>query len=476
MEEKQKKTAKAVNKTETNKTVKTANKTAEKKTTKAVKPEEKKKTTRVTKESASKPVKVVKETAAKKATKTVKENIESKPVKAVKETAAKKTVKTVKEPVEKKTVKAVKETVKKTTKAKANKEDEKVVKNNSTKRAVKAAKEIEEKKPVKAVKVTSEIEKAKPAKKVAQEKVVEVKNEVSKKTLNISMGTILAIIIILGLVVLIIQLGKYAYNLNKKDTTTDNEIETSSNQSTTQEIGNVINKNNEVVPKIINQITFSPKVTASIYSEGEFTAESMPNDLKLKMGWSKTKNESILKSINENNEEVETIEKMTMDETIKTVLGPTTESKGESFDYAKVTSFAASDEKVTYSAGLYTKISKNLQEEKTPFIYQEVQKVVRYSEKIILYVKTVYIVVEDGKYIVYKGYENNEFTEKLFEIKPEELLGDVIIDQNSGEGSITIEPNAKLDDIRNQLDTYKYTFKLDGSTQEYYLSEFGKDK
>jgi len=259
----------------------------------------------------------------------------------------------------------------------------------------------------------------------------------------------------------------------KEDKATNSKLEAQGQQQeedssdTTQEIGNVLKNDNEIAKQIINKITFSPNVTADIYTEGELDINTISNNLKLKIGWEKTKEEKKVKAINENNEEIITLEKTTMDETIKEVFGPLVKCNSESFYYTNT-------QRINYSEGMYKNAIKE-DEGISSLIYQEVQKVVKYSEKIVVYVKTVYINVEDGKYVAYKNFEDGNFDDKLVEFTSEELFGDVLFNTKTGEGAIVLEPNMALDSIRNKLDTYKYTFGLDTATQEYYLNEFGQE-
>ena len=86
--------------------------------------------------------------------------------------------------------------------------------------------------------------------------------------------------------------------------------------------------------------------------------------------------------------------------------------KSQKVNRLKVQTFLSNIDRVSYSEGMYTAIIKAEEVDKSPLIYQEVQKVVKYSEKIVVYVKTIYINIEDGKYVAYKDFEDGNFKDK----------------------------------------------------------------
>lgn len=485
MEEKQKKTTKAVKQTEAKKLDKTSNKTTEKKPTKTA--ATKKATDDVKTASKKATTKSAKEVTKKETVKAIKEEPKKKAAKLVKDVADAEILKVDKEKKEKETKTKAASTAKAKTAKAVEKENEKISTPKTTKKTVKTTAQKVDKKPTKIEKEEQEKKPTGVAKTKANRKV-EVESKVisdpkekinkteestkDKKHVDISIGLILCVIIILGLIILNVKLGKHAYDIITKTetTTTDSEVD---DASTTQEIGNVLKSDSEVAKKLVEKITFSPVVTASIFNVEAFDEATISNDLKLKIAWSKINDDKRLKSINENNELIESIEKATMDESIKEIFGPEAEIKSESFDYTNVSTFSASSDKVTYNGGIYTTREQQT-EEIIPVVYQEVEKVVRYSDRIVVYVKVAYMDVEDGKYIAYKKFSNGNLTEKLFEITPGELFGDTSFDSSTGEGAISLATNKALDSIRTKLDTYKYTFEIDKTTQSYYLSEFGK--
>ena len=336
-----------------------------------------------------------------------------------------------------------------------------------------------------------QLNKVEPNKKIKKEKILETKTvdasapkkekkvkKTKKNYIDISVGAILCIAVIIGLVVLNIKLGTHAYNVITKNELADSTIKTDSDISVTQEVGNVLNMSDDLVTEMREKITFPQNVTASIYDAETFSTNTISNELKLILGWSKTEDSKKLRSKKENNQEIEAIEKETMAENIKSILGPNIKYKDKSFNNTKSSTFseyAPNKGIIDYSNGIYTSVVSEISEtESAPLIYQEIQKVVKYTDKVIVYVKVAYMDVEEDKYLIYKDFKNEEFEEKLLEISAEELFAEESPNQYTGEGTVAIDANNSLDEIRTQLNTYKYTFSLDTETEEYYLTKFNK--
>lgn len=393
----------------------------------------------------------------KKQDKVQKESTEKKHTKVSKETASKKQTKDVKETATKKPAKT--SNTKKATKKETASIDQ------APKLTI-----IHEKKEI----VTEAKEQPKETRKKSK-KANKKENKTEskeKKYIYISVGSILCIIIILVLLIINIKLGIHAYNVIVKNA---NSKEQPDDASVTQEVGNVLDNNNEIVSELVQKITLPSNVTASIYNEKTFNSNTIPNDLKLRLGWAKTKDEHKLESINENNETIQALEKATMEESIKNILGPEVKYLDEPFNNTNVSTFSTNSKNqgiINYSEGLYTGTVVQTSEEIAPLIYQEVEKVVRYSDKIILYVKTAFVNTKENKYVVYKNYENGQFKGRLLELISEELFPENNYNQYTGEGAITLNDNIALNNIRSELKTYKYTFSLKENDQEFYLSEF----
>lgn len=309
----------------------------------------------------------------------------------------------------------------------------------------------------------------KSKKEKTKENIIESKE---KKYIDISVGSIICIIIILILLIINIKLGIHAYKIIVKNANLEEQFD---DTTVTQEVGNVLDSNNEIVTKLLQKITLAPNVTASIYNEKTFNSNTIPNDLKLRLGWAKTKDEHKLESINENNQTVQALEKATMEESIKNIFGPEVKYLDESFNNTNVSTFSTNSKNqgiINYNDGLYTGTVAQTSGEMAPLIYQEVEKAVRYSDKIIIYVKTAFVNTKDNKYVVYRNFEKGQFKGKLLELTQEELFPGNSYNENTGEGAILLNSNTKLDNIRNELNTYKYTFSLNENHQTFYLSEF----
>lgn len=329
-------------------------------------------------------------------------------------------------------------------------------------------------------------------KKPKQEKKQETKNNEKqpkedkpktgkKNYIDISVGAIIGIVVIIGLIILNVKLGTLAYSIITEDNTANSGINGDTDINVTEEVGNVLNNSDELVTKIKEKITFAPNVTASIYNEGTFNTNSISNDLKLILGWTTTEEGKKLKSKNENNKEIEVIEKETMAENIKNVLGPNVKYKDETFSNTNISTFSQyvqNEGTINYSNGMYTSIliedTENAENKIIPIIYQEIQRVVKYSTKVIVYVKVAYMDVKGENYIVYRDFSDDELKSELLKVTREEVFGENDFNKNTGEGTVTEKLNSSLDDIRSKLNTYKYTFSLDQETGEYYLSKFNK--
>lgn len=299
-----------------------------------------------------------------------------------------------------------------------------------------------------------------------------------KRYIDISVGAIICVVVIIALLVINVKLGKHAYGILTKKQETNSDVETKNNLSVTQEIGNVLHKNSEIVQGLKKKITFPSNVTASIYNTQGFNGNNIPNELKLILGWATSQEESKIVSTNENNQEVEAMETKEMSEAIKKILGSNMQYQDESFSNTGIKTFSMSSKNqngINYANDLYTSTLSEETDELQPLIYQEIQKAVKYSQKIIVYVKTAFINADGNNYKVYKNFAEDKFREQLLRIKAEELFEENSLNTYTGEGTITLEQNSALDEIRKNLNGYKYIFTFDEVTQDYYLSEFSKD-
>lgn len=435
---------------------------------------------KTTKKAATKATKGETKTTKKEAT-TPKSTTAKKEAKPSKTTAVKKETNTSKSTTVKKETKTKKVQEPKTEEVQVREEPKLTIIHEKKEQPIQESEAIQKKQPKK---VNDSVQN-KQQRQANTSKAKKEKNEKEKKDkkakknyIEISVGAIICVIIIIGLIILNVKLGTRAYNVITKNEAANSDLETDNDISVTQEVGNVLSNSDKLVTQMKEKITFAPNVTASIYDAETFSTNTISNNLKLKLGWAVTKDGNKLRSKNGNHEEIEAIEKETMAENIKNILGPNVKYKDESFDNTDISEFSAYSQNqgtISYSNGIYTSIvSKNIENEMAPIIYQEIQKVVKYTDKVVVYVKVVYMDVEEDNYIAYKDFTEGEFEERLAEITPEELFGEESFNPNTGEGTVTIDTNTSLNSIRNRLDTYKYTFSLDEETGEYYLSKFNK--
>lgn len=335
----------------------------------------------------------------------------------------------------------------------------------------------------KETKVVTMPKESKQSKVVAAQKITNNKNQIKKsatpvgtkkqekRCIYISIGSIIVAIIIALLVIVNVQLAKHAYSVTKEKFAQQNVVENIDDEE--QEIGTVINFKSELVTKLTEKITLTPNVVASIYKEGAFNEETISNGLKLRMAWAKVGEENKYMA-KEGEQDIVAIEKAKIQESIQNIFGTQVQYKDMSFNNTIVNEFVSTTENqgvINYNNNLYTGKISEIEEENTSLIYQEIKKVVQYDDRIELYVNTAFIKAEDGKYSIYKNYANG-FNNKLLEVTNEELFANEAIDLTTGEGTITVKQNSVLDSIREKLNTYSYTFRIDDSINEYYLSEF----
>lgn len=301
--------------------------------------------------------------------------------------------------------------------------------------------------------------------------------EKSKKYIEISIGGIIAVIFIGLLIVLNITLGKWAYNMTKENNVTQNDV-VDTDAEVEESIGTVLNNQNHTVNKLLEKIILPLNTTASIYQIGTFDQNTIPDDLILRIGWANLKEESKFHAKQATGESIIVVEKASMEESIKEIFGSEVKYKDVSFDNTNAKEFSKYAETqgiVAYDGETYTGVVNEIAEEgKDAFIYQELQKVVQYDNEIIILTKTAFINEENSEYVIYQNY-NESFENRLMQIAPEELFKGSTFNKVTGEGSTAVTKNTALNGIRNELNTYKYTFAKDNTTGEYYLKEFGKE-
>lgn len=304
------------------------------------------------------------------------------------------------------------------------------------------------------------------------------KEEKSKKYIEISIGGIIAVLFIVLLVVLNITLGKKAYNMSKGNNTIQNNV-IDTNAEVEETIGTVLNNQNSQVTKLIEKIVLPISTTANIYQAGTFDEETIPDDLKLRIGWANLKEESKFHAKQANGESIIVVEKDEMQESIKEIFGKQVKYKDVSFDNTNVKGFSTYAETqgiINYDGETYTgTINESVDGEEVSFIYQEIQKVIQYDNEIVIVMKAAFVNEEEEKLVIYQNY-NDDFENRLLETTYEKMFENSVFNKSTGEGAIAINNNKVLNSIRDELSTYKYTFIKDEFSEEYYLKKFEKEK
>ena len=201
-----------------------------------------------------------------------------------------------------------------------------------------------------------------------------------------------------------------------------------SNTNTVKEEETVID--DSLVKKLVEKINFPTYATASIYNTGKFNLDTIPNDLILRLGWSKI--DSSNKKLKTDTEVyTQTSTKEIMKDSITKIFGSKVKYTDKTFTNIDVMTFNGYNENrgdISYSNNLYTADYIEGGGGDVPFIHQEVQKVLKNNDKIELYVKTAFVDTEyignidDFEYIIYQNFENNKFEGKVAEVTATEFI------------------------------------------------------
>lgn len=253
--------------------------------------------------------------------------------------------------------------------------------------------------------------------------------------------------------------------------TTKNNFTNNSNKETKLDI------NDNISQQLLNKINFPTYAISSIYNVKNFDSTNIPNDLILRLGWSKISPED--KTIIKDNEIIhQTATKQTLNNSIKNIFGKINYTD-TSFNNTNINTFSGYHEnigEITYSNNLYTANYVEGGGGDVPFIYQQLEKIIKYNNKIDIYVKTAFVDtkydenLDDFKYIIYSDFNNNTFNTKLLETTSKEFSNNQNLEQ------ISTRENKTISNVLNKLNTYVYSFELDNSTQKYYLTSFYKFK
>lgn len=312
-----------------------------------------------------------------------------------------------------------------------------------------------------------------------------------KKYIKISFSTAICIAIIIILMICIVCLGLYTYKLknsgdeknnNVEEQLTQNILYIDENKNLTEnqivDIGEEININNNMVKKLIDKINFNTYAKASIYKFGDFDVDTIPNDLVLRLGWDKIDSSNKNTYVDEANQDIkETLTSELMKKSIANIFGNKVKYMNDTFRKVDVAEFynyqGYTDEEhafINYNNNLYTASMYQGGGLTESFIYEEVQKALKYDEKIEIYVKTMFIKpLENLNYIIYKNFnfDTNNFEEQVGKIEESDFYNEAIDENNN----ISLKANPAVSKILGNLNTYVYTFELNDDG-EYYFSAF----
>lgn len=301
----------------------------------------------------------------------------------------------------------------------------------------------------------------------------------NKKEVSISLGSIIVVLLIAVLIGLII----YAYktiNEIKNDSAKNPEIH-AANENILKDGESVeLNQENNEVKELIKKIDFPTYAVASIYKTKGFDVDTIENDLILRLAWSKLEKELVENNVDNIGEYKQTATKENLENSITEIFGKNIEYTDETFTNIDVPTFygnEANQGNVKYYNNTYTSNYIESEGGDVPFIHQQIEKVLKYNDRIEVYVKTAFIDTEydevsnEYDYIIYKDFKNNEFNKKITQMNSLKFLDAYSDQENKLE---CFRENPQIGKISDKLDTYVYTFILDEGDKNYYLNEFNK--
>ncbi len=299
--------------------------------------------------------------------------------------------------------------------------------------------------------------------------------------------TILNFVLILVIVIAFIIIGILAYNhmslseqndkleAAKLENNMTNDV---ANNNITGEVPNNVDKkelskDDEIVMELNEKISFEPYILDELTSSKELNfvdknnENYVKNDTILRMAFSKVDPQ---KFVNKNPEDVTAIVSYGVKETI--VSDAIKNIFNNQIDYIKKDFIHTSSSEFN-SYEHYSFIRYNETEDEynftqtmgggglTPFIEQTLYKAYKIDENTIeLEMKIAFIDIGDNDtYDIYKEYNDGKYEE--------------LVDQKAG-NYVLKEDREKLqsDLLELDLNTAVYTFKLDNTTNEYYLAEY----
>ena len=322
----------------------------------------------------------------------------------------------------------------------------------------------------------------------------QVKNQQEKTKKKVNLSTLVCVIIIFLLVIALMVVCYFGF-LKKDESTNSTTTNVISNQNittneektnkivdetkTNKEKGEELSLNNNEVKNIVKKFNFG-FLSHSIYKVGDFNVSNIPNDLVLRLGWHNIKDED--RTLNTYTLQEKT-NKDILAKSIKNIFGNNVKYQDKSFRYADVEKFSvyATGDVYYNNDGNYNSTHFQGGGATCPFVYEQVQKVIKSNDEIKLYVKAGFVdtsVLENGeiKYQFYKNYNFNrdEFENKLITVKEDDFIDEAIND-NDDYIQLSLKTHNSISSIIDKLDTYVYTFTLDKDSGEYYFTAFNKE-
>ena len=303
----------------------------------------------------------------------------------------------------------------------------------------------------------------------------------------IKFGIIYCSIIVLILLFSFLFLIFFSYN--KKPAKAEQHSNISDVNNTTEEnkqinIEKDIQVDTETLKNLVDKINFPTYATASLYNVKSFDLNTIPNDLILRLGWSKINIHDESVSLYRNNDEViqtQTVPKNTLYQKISNIFGTNIQYEDSSFINDNISTFnniVDNPGSINYSNDIYTASYVASSGGTSPFIHQEIEKVIKSDNTVKLYVKTAYVDLKYSDdlmgyyYYIYKdfNFESNTFENFIKKIADNSFFE--FSSANDLPGIISLNANQGIYKISNKLNTYVYTFEYNENNKDYYLSSF----
>lgn len=302
-----------------------------------------------------------------------------------------------------------------------------------------------------------------------------------KKKMNLWKKFLIVMAIVL-IAFIIFEVVEFVKKTNEKEVDIDNtNYQVDSNKAEEKED---IYLYGEEIKSLVKKFNFAGSTSGSIYKTGGFDINNIPNDLILRMAWRRLDAEKDTTIKRTGNEGTQTVNDTVLEKSVKNLFGNNITYQNESFEYIDsktFESYEANTGKILYKDGVYTSKYKEEGGEGKPYIYEVAEKALKKDNKIELYVKTAFIKPgydeEIGDFVndCYSDFdfEKEDFVNKIKTVKESEFFKDVYEYANDSLGTILIN-NPIFNEMKEQLNTYVYTFEKDENTGDYYIVSFNK--